>query len=106
MTAKPFSLSLPTMVVRLRREPKPLADWGYRWHMVQRYPNGRTWIVENGRIKHSGSTVCGLRLRTSSYKLEAARLRAASSKDLCNKCFGGLILSPSTDPVQLTLGLE
>lgn len=95
-----FSLFLPKMVVRLRRDPVPKADWGYRWHLVHRYPNGKTYMRDKGTLKHSGDTVCGLRLRTSSYKLEAARLDSVSANDLCNKCFGGLILSKKDDGFQ------
>jgi hypothetical protein len=77
----PLELRLPVTVIRLRRVPAPRADFGYRWHAVQRDAKGKT----------RNRTVCGLLLRTSSYRWEGTRLEQVKTKDLCIFCFGALL---------------
>ena len=76
-----MKVNAPKTVIRLRRVPKPMANWGYKWHLVER--------------KKKRLTMCGILLRPSMnlHKWEGARLVDVKVRDCCAKCFGGLILS-------------
>lgn len=68
----------PKKLVKLKRQPLPPANWGYKWHMIE--PDKR-------RL-----TVCGIILVASMglHRWHVANLEDVPAKDICKKCLGGM----------------
>jgi hypothetical protein len=72
-----LTLKLHKTVIRLRRNPRPSANWGFKWHMVDRRRKGRT--------------CCEMVLRSGAYKWESGKLNKVTKSSACSKCFSAFI---------------
>ena len=62
-------LTAPEVVIRIKRQEFPTANWGYKWHFVK----------SSSRRK----TACRMLIPTSSYKWEVSKLAEVKAKDIC-----------------------
>lgn len=82
-------VTAPETVIRLKKKRKPSANWGFKYHLINR----TNWL-----------TVCKIVIRGGKYgnKWETAKLDQVKAKDLCASCFAGLIIKDG-DKCQMKL---